>query len=156
MKKTIAFLLALCLCTSLCSCANDQSSQKSDQTVQTVTLSTDNWDKYLHIETETRNYNSEKFDLLGYKLVQGTADCVINISKSVPCNFSNTVIKIEVYSLTTFWNEETKTVDIHVSADGNATKSVSFASKDSLPGQLDEPDFRYRIISVSGTVQVAS
>ena len=137
MKKTIAILLALCLCTILCSCGN----VKAGQTVKTTTLSTENWDKYLRIEMETQNYNCKETSVLGTTFATGTADCVISISKSVPCNFSNAVIKIEVYSSTLFWKEETKTIDVHISADGNAKKSVSFTSKQSLSGYLDKPNF---------------
>ena len=164
MKKTIAILLVFCLCTILCSCGNAQAGQKAGQkagqtagqTVKTTTLSTENWNKYLHIEMETQNYNCKETNVLGSTFAKGTADCVISISKSVPCNFSNVVIKIEVYSSTLFWEEETKTIDVHISADGNATKSVSFTSEQSLPGYLDKPNFSYRIVSVSGTVQVTS
>ena len=146
MKKTITFLLLICLCVSLCSCTPE-----AGQTVETITLSEDNWRRYLCIEKETQNYVCNEV-FLG--TTYATADCVINVFKSTQCSFSNVVIRLEVYSATVCWQKETKTIELKVSADGYATKRVSFTSERMIPGCLPEPFFNYRIISVSGTVQV--
>ena len=178
MKKIISILLTLLLIVNLCACGNNDSGSSnrvnnssnqvnnssnqvnnssgensSSQKSKTVTLTTSNWRKYLHIEKETQNYNYTTTDILGTKFADGTADCVITVSNIVPCTCSNVVIELEISSVTSFWNDETKTVDIHVSSNGSASKSVTFTSEQSLPGYLKSPTFSYRVVSVSGTIQ---
>ena len=163
MKKLLALLLALMMLFTVypvtASAAqndvddDDDEEKDEDEENQTVTLSTSNWKNYLHIEIETQNYNSKTTNLLGTEFADGTADCVITVSDIVPCTCSNVVITLEIYSTTLFWKDESKTVDIHVSSNGSANKSVAFASEDSLPGYLESPTFSYRVVSVSGTIQ---
>lgn len=167
MKRFITLLVILCLCVSLCACSNNKSTQTEttvETTVETtaetkppaIDLTLSNWKEYLHIENETQNYVCNVTEVLGYKFADGTADCVMNISKTVPCDFYNAVLYLRVYSTSLAWDEAEQNVEIHISADGSATKSVTFSSEDSLPGILKEPMFSFEVVNVSGKVQPAS
>ena len=162
MKQIIALLLTLCLCVGLSACSNGSAPSPTVDNIQNsektepISLSTSNWKQYLHIETEAKNYSCKETNALGLSYAKGTADCVISISKSVPCNFSNVCIQLEVYSYSIFWREQSETINIYVSADGYASKSISFTSERCAQGVLSEPKFSYKVVSITGTVEVES
>ena len=148
MKRIISLIALLTICFSLCACTSGAPK------TETIQLTATNFSDYFYLECETTSYESHVVEVLGYAFETGYADCQISISKKKPCEPSDVILTLDVYSTGISWDEKPKTVTVKVSVDGNTTKKVSFESEETVKGLVSEPRFYTIIKEVSGTVKV--
>lgn len=153
MKRVIVTIVAcLLICMAGCGQANPAEPVIEKEIIQ---LTKDNFYDYFFVEYETDNYSSDVSDILGYSFEEGTADCVINIGRKVPCTPMNVSARLNITTLSSFaWEESGKIVTVNIPVDGNVTKSVTIESDSTVKGLLEEPHFFVTLESVSGAVEV--
>ena len=174
MKRIIAFVLALCLCASLCACGNgtpstdtnqtnqNQQTNQNDQNEQDVQptepiyLTTANWSEYLEIEIENLAFRTETITPMGQVYATGYVDYEVRVhSKSETYTFTDVVIKVRVLSESAEWTERARDSELSLSADGAATVTETLKSAQGAPEKVLEPELIFEVRKISGTVKVS-